>query len=390
MLSKPVSVVAVLGTTQTLAWGSTYYLPAVLANAMAAELGVSTGWIFLAFSAGLLMSAAMGPVAGRLIDTHGGPRVLASSNVVFAAGLALLASSGGHGSLLAAWLVMGVGMGAGLYEAAFSTLARIYGSDARRSITGITLIAGFASTICWPLSAFMEVQIGWRATCVVWALVHLALCLPLNLQLPPGGRAASARAAGESESGKNQNRQIWLMAALSFVFAATWFCSTAMAAHLPRLLQAAGASLPAAIAAAALVGPAQVAARLAEFWLMRRSHPVYSARIASLSHPVAAAGLLAAGAPAAPFFTVVHGAGNGVMTIAMGTLPLALFGAGGYGLRQGLLMAPARLLQAGAPVIFDLALTRYGSHSVILTAGLALAAFTVLMLLPIRATMSRR
>jgi hypothetical protein len=163
-----------------------------------------------------------------------------------------------------------------------------------------------------------------------------------------------------------------------------------MAAHLPRLLQAAGASLPAAIAAAALVGPAQVAARLAEFWLMRRAPPIYSARIASLSHPVAAAGLLAAGAPAAPFFTVVHGAGNGVMTIAMGTLPLALFGAAGYGLRQGLLMAPARLMQAGAPFLFDLALARYGSQSVVLTAGLALAAFTVLMLLPVRGTMAPR
>jgi MFS family permease len=389
MLSKPISVVAVLGTTQTLAWGSTYYLPAVLANAMAAELGVSTGWIFLAFSAGLLVSAATGPVAGRLIDAHGGPRVLASSNVVFAAGLALLAGNSGHASLLAAWLVMGVGMGAGLYEAAFSTLARIYGSEARRSITGITLIAGFASTICWPLSAFMEVQIGWRATCLVWAFAHLIICLPLNLSLPSGSVSTQASSTKDQEP-QQQKKRLWLMAALSFVFAATWFCSTAMAAHLPRLLQAAGASLPAAIAAAALVGPAQVAARLAEFWLMRRSHPIHSARIASLSHPVAAAGLLAAGAPAAPFFTVMHGAGNGVMTIAMGTLPLALFGPGGYGMRQGLLMAPARLLQAGAPFLFDLALSRYGSQSVVLTAGLALAAFTVLMLLPARGTMASR
>lgn len=389
MLSKPISVVAALGTAQTLAWGSTYYLPAVLANAMAAELGVSTGWIFLSFSAGLLVSAAAGPVSGRLIDLHGGPRVLAGSNLVFAAGLGLLAASQGAVAVLAAWLVMGVGMGTGLYEAAFSTLARIYGSEARRPITGITLIAGFASTICWPLSAFLEVQIGWRATCVAWALAHLAVCLPLNLSLPAGKLSIPKTPFEQREPGQRKSR-LWLMAALSFVFAATWFCSTAMAAHLPRLLQAAGASLPAAIAAAALVGPAQVAARLAEFWLMRHAHPIHSARIASLSHPIAAAGLVAAGAPAAPFFTVVHGAGNGVMTIAMGTLPLALFGAGGYGLRQGLLMAPARLLQAGAPFLFDLALARYGSHSVVLTAGLALAAFTVLMLLPVRGTMASR
>jgi hypothetical protein len=127
-----------------------------------------------------------------------------------------------------------------------------------------------------------------------------------------------------------------------------------------------------------------VAARALEFWLMRHAHPVVSARIATLTHPVGAAGLAAFGAPAAPFFTVAHGAGNGVMTIANGTLPLQYFGPGGYGLRQGLLMAPARLLQAGAPFLFDLLLSRYGVGSLALTVGLSLCSFTVLMLLPAR------
>jgi MFS family permease len=386
MLSRPVSVVAALGSAQTLAWGSTYYLPAVLANAIAAELGVGTAWVFVAFSAGLLVSAFLGPGAGRLIDAFGGRRVLAGSNLIFAAGLGLLGASTGAASLLASWLLIGVGMSAGLYEAAFSTLARIYGTDARRSITGITLIAGFASTICWPLSAYMEVELGWRMTCYVWAAVHVCIALPLNLSLPAGHRAISAESSTGEEKGSGKKR--WVMAGLSFVFAATWFSSTAMAAHLPRLLQEAGASLPAAIAAAALVGPAQVAARLLEFWLMRRAHPIMSARIASLSHPVAVGGLLAAGAPAAPFFTLAHGAGNGVMTIAIGTLPLALFGAAGYGFRQGMLMVPARLMQASAPFIFDLLLTRHGTASLALTAGLALASFAVLMLLPARSAMA--
>jgi hypothetical protein len=172
------------------------------------------------------------------------------------------------------------------------------------------------------------------------------------------------------------------MAALAFVFAATWFCSTAMAAHLPRLLQEAGASLAAAVLAAALVGPAQVAARVLEFWLMRHSHPVVSARIAALAHPVGAAGLVVFGVPFAPFFTFVHGAGNGVMTIANGTLPLKYFGPGGYGMRQGLLMAPARLIQASAPLVFDLLLSRYGLGSLAMTAALGLCSFAVLMLLP--------
>ena len=371
-----------MGTTQTLAWGTTYYLPAILADNMAADLGIATTWIFTAFSAGLLLSAFLGPAAGRLIDEHGGRRVLPASNLILAAGLVLLGFSTGMISLFAAWLVMGLGMSCGLYEAAFATLAGIYGRDARRAITGITLIAGFASTVCWPLSAYMDVTIGWRATCFVWAAAHLVLCVPINLLLPAGRRHEPPSESAGADGAPN--RRLLVMAGLSFVFAAAWFGSTAMAAHLPRVLQEAGATLAVAVAASALVGPAQVAARVLEFWLMRRIHPIVSARIASLAHPVAATGLIALGAPAATPFAVVHGAGNGVMTIAIGTLPLALFGPAGYGLRQGLLMAPARLLSASSPFLFDLLLTRYGTYALMVTGAFGLAAFTVLMLLPVR------
>ncbi len=349
---------------------------------MAAELGLGTVWVFVGFSAGLLLAAALGPTAGRLIDVFGGKRVLAGSSLVFAAGLAILGSASGPVSLLVGWLVIGAGMSGGLYEAAFATLARIYGADARRSITGITLIAGFASTVCWPLSAYMDATLGWRAACYLWAAAHLVIGLPLNLFLPAS--RAGAAPERESESGAPRAR-LATMAALSFVFAAGWFSSTAMAAHLPRLLQEAGASLPAAIAAAALVGPAQVAARLLEFGLVRHVHPLISARVATLAHPVGAAGLAALGAPGAAFFTVAHGAGNGVMTIAIGTLPLALFGAAGYGLRQGLLIVPARVAQAGAPFLFDVLLASHGVGALWLTAGLSLASFGVLLLLPARA-----
>jgi MFS family permease len=374
--------VAGLGLAQTLAWGTTYYLPAILANNMAAELGIATAWIFTAFSAGLLVSAFMGPTAGRLIDLHGGRRVLPASNLVFAVGLALLGSSSGIISLFAAWLLIGAGMSAGLYEAAFATLAGIYGRDARRSITGITLIAGFASTVCWPISAYMDVTIGWRATCFVWAAAHLLIGLPINLLLP--GKAHEKAAAASSAEQAAPQRRVLVMIGLSFVFAGTWFCSTAMAAHLPRVLQEAGASLAAAVAAAALVGPAQVAARVLEFWLMRHVHPIVSARIASLAHPVGAAGLMVAGAPAAMPFAAIHGAGNGVMTIASGALPLAIFGAAGYGLRQGLLMGPARVFSASAPFLFDLLLARVGTSALMVTSAFGIAAFAVLMLLPVR------
>jgi len=374
-------VIAAVGTAQTLAWGSTYYLPAILANDIALDLGVSTAAVFAAFSAALLLSAVLAPASGRLIDRFGGRLVLASSNVVFAAGLALLGSSGGRASLVASWLVIGIGMSAGLYESAFASFARIYGIHARRPITGITLIAGFASTICWPLSAWMDASIGWRATCMVWAAAHLLIALPLNLLLPQTSHREAESASKEALPLAGRKR-LTFMVALSFVFTSTWFCSTAMAAHLPRVLQEAGATLAVAIAAAALVGPAQVAARMLEYALMRRFHPVHSARLAALAHPIGAAGLATLGAPAASFFAVAHGAGNGVMTIANGTLPLHYFGAAGYGLRQGLMMAPARVLQSGAPFVFDFLLRQYGVGSLALTSALGIAAFFVLAVLP--------
>jgi hypothetical protein len=172
---------------------------------------------------------------------------------------------------------------------------------------------------------------------------------------------------------------------LAAVFAATLFVSAAMAAHLPALLQAAGASLAAAVAAAALMGPAQVAGRLLEFGLLRRVHPMLAARLAALGHPLGVGVLLVVGPVAAPLFAALHGAGNGILTIAKGTLPLALFGAHAYGERQGWLMMPARIAQALAPFAFGLALAAWGARALWLSAGLGLAAFAGLLLLRHRA-----
>src|SRR5919106_5180256 len=184
MNGSQVRVIAGLGTAQTLAWASSYYLPAILANQMAADLGLTTPWVFIAFSLGLLIAGFLGPLSGRLIDLHGGHRVLPASNLLFAVALASIGLASGAVSLIASWMLMGIAMSCGLYEAAFSTLARIYGTEARRAITGITLIAGFASTIGWPLTAWWELSFGWRAACFVWAAAHLCICLPLNLMLP--------------------------------------------------------------------------------------------------------------------------------------------------------------------------------------------------------------
>ncbi|MBK3916909.1 MAG: MFS transporter [Pseudomonadota bacterium] len=373
-------IVLALGSAQTLAWGSTYYLPAILAEPMASELGISTGNVFAAFSLALIVTAVLGPLSGKRIDHHGGRDVLALSSVVFALGLAVLGLANGPLMLWLGWLVIGIGMALGLYESAFSTLAGIYGRDARGVITGITLLAGFASTVCWPISGWLNAEFGWRATCLTWAGAHLLLGLPLNrLLIPVGIQPAptpveQAHANGRSGAGLT-------MALLAFVFAATWFTSTAMAAHLPRLLQESGLSPAAAIAIAALVGPAQVGARCLEFVLLQRFHPLISARLAAIAHPIGAAGVMLAGAPATTAFVLLHGGGNGILTIAKGTLPLAIFGPHGYGLRQGLLMVPARFAQAFSPLVFALLIDDFGTRALWLSAGLGVLAYAALTFL---------
>ncbi|MBU8539291.1 MFS transporter [Roseomonas tokyonensis] len=347
---------------------------------MAAEFGVSTAWIFGAFSAALMLSALLGPLVGRAIDQRGGRGMLTASNLVLALGLVALGLAQGPWGMAAGWVVLGIGMAMGLYDAAFATLAGLYGLAARGPITGITLIAGFASTVGWPVSALMEEAFGWRGACLGWAALHLLVGLPLNRLLVPPAPPPERKAAMTQQAPPAPSRLA--MPLLAFVFAGSWFIAGAMAAHLPALLQAAGATGATAVAAAALIGPAQVAARVAEFGLLRRFHPLVSARLAMLGHPLGAAVLLIFGGPAAAAYAVLHGMGNGVMTIAKGTLPLAVFGPGGYGARQGLLGAPARFLQAASPFLFGLLLERGGVAAALsVTMALALSGCLALLLL---------
>jgi len=373
---KRLPIVLSLGLAQTLAWGSTYYLPAILAQPMATELGLSLSNVYAAFSLALVLSALIGPAVGRRIDQRGGRTVLVLSSFIFASGLLLLSQASGPMSLWLAWLVIGIGMAMGLYESAFSTLTGIYGINARGAITGITLIAGFASTICWPITAGLETMIGWRGACMVWAAAHIVIGLPLNRFMLPCSNTTRP-AQPEDTSTPPENGRL-IMALLAFVFAVTWFTSTAMAAHLPRLLQETGLPVAAAVLVAGLVGPAQVAARFIEFSLLQRFHPLISARMAALTHPLGVVCILALGSPMAVVFTVLHGAGNGILTIAKGTLPLAIFGPQNYGLRQGWLMMPARMSQAFAPLVFAVLIDDYGIYALVLSASLGTLALGAL------------
>ncbi len=347
-------VVSTLGITQTLAWGSTYYLTAVFADPVSEALRIPHAWFFGIFSAALLLSGLLGPLAGRTIDKYGGRDVLAATNIVFAAGLVCLSLASSVITLAFAWILLGIGMGFGLYEAAFATATSLYGREARNAITGITLYAGFASTVGWPTSALFIEHFGWRGACVAWAVLHLVIGLPMNRLLIP--KAVPHPHEKMLEHSAAPSGIPWTMIVLAAVFGATWCVSTALAAHLPRLLEAMGATAAVAILAGSLLGPAQVAARMVEFTLLRKISPMISARLATVLHPVGAVLLAVFGPVMAIPFVLMHGAGNGMLTIARGTLPLALFGPAGYGLRTGILSAPARILQGGAPLLFGLVL----------------------------------
>ena len=373
-------VVGALGTAQTLAWGSSYYLPAILADPIAQGLGLSRTTIFGLFSGALLLSAVLGPSVGRAIDNHGGRGILALSNLVLATGLVLLGVAQGFVTLAVAWAVLGVGMAMGLYDPAFATLTGLYGRAARGPITGITLIAGFASTVGWPLSAFLDAQFGWREACLIWAALQCDRAAVEPVADP--AHAASGPYVREWERLHRRRAARWL--------------------SLPSCLRRPGLS-PAPwrrICRASSKSPAPARRRRLRpppwsdrrrlrrgLWNLGRYvtvHPLVSARLAALLHPIGAVilGLLGPGAITA--FAVLHGAGNGLLTIAKGTVPLAIFGPVGYGLRSGILGAPARATQAASPLLFGLLMDEMGIGVLAISAGLSLSALFALLLLKAR------
>lgn len=366
-----------LGVAQTIAWASSYYLAAVLAAPMARSFDLSPVYIYAAFSGALIVSAVVGPWVGARIDRFGGRGPLLASNLIFILGLGAMAASQTFAVLVCGWLIIGVAMSMGLYDSAFAALTRIYGRNARKPITGITLIAGFASTVGWPLTAFVEAQCGWRVACLSWIALHLFLALPLNALLPNVvsyeiGTSYPHQALTTPTKARADTRNIVL---LSVVFAGGWFTSTAMAAHLPQLLGSAGATPLAALVASALIGPAQVTARVFEFALLARLSPLLSAQWSTLAHPIGAVCLLVLGGPAALLFSICHGAGNGILTISKGTVPLILFGPSGYGFLQGVLSAPAKISQAFAPLLFGFLLEQYGSNAIMITIAIGIISF---------------
>jgi MFS family permease len=324
-------IIPALGIGQIFAWGSSYYLLAVLAGPITRSTGWPLTWVVGGLSLGLLAAGVVSPRVGRMIGRIGGRPVLAMSAVVLAAGLGLLALAQSIPVYLAAWVVIGMGMGGGLYDPAFATLGRIYGEAARPAITTLTLFGGFASTVCWPLSAFLVTHLGWRGACLAYAGLHLLVVLPIYLwALPREAERAVNVVAPKATAAPVVRRSRALFVLLATTITLSAMISTLLSVHLLTILQWRGVPLAVAVALGALVGPSQVGARTIELFIARHHHPIWTKIVSTL--------LVLAGVTvlwASPVFLaaplVLYGAGIGLESIARGTLPLALFGGADYG-----------------------------------------------------------
>ena len=375
------TLIGSMGCNQILAWGSTFYLPAVLAEPVSHSLNISVPAVVGALSWSLLVAGICAPVVGRTIDKHGGKWVLASSSLLLALGLITMSFASGLFVYYIAWTVLGLGMAAGLYDAGFATLGRLMGARARGSMTGLTLIAGFASTVAWPFLASMDASHGWQTTCRVLALIHLAVGLPLHLlTVPlPTPRATESAKIAKASYVPADPRLAWI--ALLFTLHA--FVMSALAVNLIALLRSHEISAAMAVTLGALMGPSQVVARLLEYAFGRSAHPVWIARLGILACIV---GLLALG-PGMVMLSLIavitFGGGNGIMTIARGTVPLTLLGSTNLGMHLGLIARPVLVAQAVAPMACAYILVQLGPNWLIwIMAGIlgigALVAFTKL------------
>jgi MFS family permease len=380
MLVGPWRAVSVLGITQIIAWGTIFYSLVLTAPLIMAETGWSLSFIMGGFSLGLLIAGLVAPFVGRSIDRYGGHVVMAAGALVSALGLFGLAHARSPAVYLAVWMVLGAGLGASLYDPAFASLGRIFGAAARRPITFLTLAGGFASTAGWPATHFLIGAVGWRGTYIVYAALMALVCAPLYafalprsraaLDVPAGGPTAAPAALLASRG--------WAFVLVTAAFTAYAFVPSALSAHLLAIFGRSGIDSATVVMIGALFGPAQVAARLTELAFGRNLHPLLIGR-AAVSLLVAAFLLLALfgiSVPLAAAFALMFGAANGLVTITRGALPLALFGADGYGRLMGRISGFCLVMQSAAPLVMAFVAERASDGTALALA----AAFAVVAL----------
>jgi MFS family permease len=371
--------IPILGLSQILSWGAIYYTPVLIAPLIAQERGWSLTFAMGGFSLGLLAAGLCSPFVGQMIDRHGGHAVMPIGSLLGAAGLIGIVYAANPVLYLAAWMVLGAAMAASLYDPAFATLARIFGTDARRAITLLTFIGGFASTVSWPATHFLIEAIGWRGTYGLYAALLALLAAPLlAFTLPREHAAAEVLPEGPLPMRtKHLPATGWAFALVAIAFAIYAFIPSALSAHMLAIFARFGIEPATVVLIGALFGPAQVTARFLEFTFARKQHPLVIARFA-IGLLIFAYGIFAflgVSAAVAAGFAILFGMTNGLMTIARGTVPLALFGASGYGRLLGRIAGPALVMQAVGPLVLAFVAERFSdSAALALIAAFALAA----------------
>jgi predicted MFS family arabinose efflux permease len=377
-------IVTALGLTQIFAWGSTFYLLGVLALPVANDTGWALDWVMGGVSMGLLTAGLMSPHVGRTIGDRGGGLVLATGAALLGTGLVLLAVAQNLLWYLCAWLTIGAGMSASLYDAAFATLGSIYGKEARGAITSLTLLGGFASTVCWPLSAYLVEHVGWRDTCLAYAVIQLCFALPLHLLVVPRRSFVRHDRTDAQEAPANAllEGETLIFRVLAAVLAIGAAILSMMGTHLLPILQARGTDLILAVSLGTLVGPSQVAARVIEMLGGRHYHPIWTMIASTVLVAIGALWLLA-GWPVVAIAIVFYGAGNGIGSVARGTLPLTLFGPERYAALMGRLALPILLSMTLAPYLGALAL-KVGGAALTLALLFGLAVTNLMLVLVLR------
>jgi len=360
-------VITALGIAQILAWGTSFYFPAVFAGPIVRDTGWSLGLVVGGTSIGLLVAGLISPQVGRLIDRHGGRPVLLSSSLFYAAGLVGVGLAPNLPIYLLAWVVIGFGMGTGLYDAVFAALGRLYGSGARGPITNLTLFGGFASTICWPLSAFMIDHLGWRSACLVYAGLHLLLVLPMQMAVVRRQAKPSATTIASDDGGAPvapiANEGL-VFAILAVVLSITAGVGSTVIVHMMLFLETRGVEFAVAVSLGTLFGPAQVGARVVERLFGNRYHPIWT-MVASCALMAIGLVLLSSHFPLLVLVILLYGAGYGISWIGRGTLPLALFGPIRFPRLMGKLAFPSLIVQALAPSGGALLIETMGANATI-------------------------
>jgi MFS family permease len=362
-------VIAVLGFSQILAWGTSFYFPAVFAGPIVRDTGWSLGYVVGGTSVGLLVAGLISPSIGRIIGHRGGRPVLLASSLFYAAGLSGLALAPTLPVFLLAWVVVGIGMGTGLYDAVFAALGRMYGSAARGAITNLTLIGGFSSTICWPLSAFMIEHMGWRYACLAYAALHLLVSLPLQMLVvrKDTGAFVSGDTTSIQATAARIPNETAIFALLALVMSLLAGIGSTVIVHMMIFLQARGVDFATAVSLGTLFGPAQIGARVVERLFGSHYHPIWT-MIGSVGLMATGLVLLSTGVNgivAIVFIILIYGGGYGVSWIGRGTLPLALFGPVRFPQLMGKLAFPSLVVQALAPSAGAILIERIGADQTI-------------------------